>query len=181
MPIVQTVTTPLMSHFPPCLVDPTASLSDTAPFYPVCKACETCVVTGTDGHIAARDTEKMLTCIFDSELQGMFFEGSTHPCKLAPCDLNTFLPSSTRSHDGPNAVLGEFCTDNCFDGNAAISRTDASTAWTCDAEGALVSDRAFPCSSCRGSSIVDMGMVFCGRVPGRFQRYLNLNMFAQQQ
>ena len=119
---------------------------DTTPFYPVCKAlscmisallnddtvegsdCSSltlgaaCVVTCTDGYVAARDTETTMTCIFDSELQ------------------STLMRSSTVSHDGPNAVFGNSCTDSCFDGNAAISGTAASTVWTSGYEGALVSD-----------------------------------------
>ena len=120
-------------------------VSDTTPFYAVCALfCPSsallnddtvegsdCVVTCTDGYIVARDTETTLTYIFDSEL------------------------------DGPNAVFGESCTDSCFDGNAAISGTAASTVWTCGSEGPLVSDKTFPCPTCRGSPIVDTGMVFC--------------------
>ena len=92
---------------------------------------------------------------------------------LAPCDLSALTPSSTVSHDGPNAVFGE-STDSCSDGNAAISGTAASTVWTCGSEGALVCDLTFPYHTCRGSSIVVTGMFFLrGRLPCRFKRYLN--------
>ena len=111
----------------------------------------------------------------------MLLEGSTHSCKLAPCDLSTLMPSSIVSHDGPNAVSGESCTGSCFDSNASISRTAASTVWTCGSEGALVSDLDVSVSYLqRPPSIVDTCMVFLrGRVPGRFTRYLNFDMFAQ--
>ena len=178
VPIAWTITRPLTSHLLPCLVDPLAFLSVTLRhFITFAKPClaravrplsdcssltldEACVVTCTDGYVAARDTETTLTCIFASELQSMLLEGSTHSCKLAPCDLSTLMPSSTVSHDGPNAVSGESCTGSCFDGNAAISGTAASTVWTCGSEGALVSDLTFPYPTCRGSSIVDTCMVF---------------------
>ena len=83
MPIVQTVTRPSTSHLPPCLVDPTAFLSETlCHFTPVAKfwpepgpprrrlreelrlllfdlgAC-------ADGYTAMEDTETTLTRVFD--------------------------------------------------------------------------------------------------------------------
>ena len=70
------------------------------------------------------------------------------------------MPPPTVSHDGPNTVFGESCTASCLDGNAAISSTAAPTVWTCGSEGALVSDPTSPYPTCRGSSIVDAGMVF---------------------
>ena len=49
--------------------------------------------------------------MFDPELQDMLLEGSTHSGKLAPCDLSTLMPPSTVSHECPNTVFGESCTD----------------------------------------------------------------------
>ena len=88
-------------------------VSDTTPFYPVCKvlsfpssaflddtverldcspltlgeACVTCAV----GYTAAGDTETTLTCVFPPELQGFLMEVSAHSCELAPGDLSTLV------------------------------------------------------------------------------------------
>ena len=157
-------------------------VSDTAPFYPVCKAfscpssalldedtvegfdCssltlgEACVVTCADGYTAAGDTETTLTCVFDPELQSMLPEGSTHSCKLAPCDLSTLMHPSTVSHDCPNTVFDESCTADCSSGEAAISGTAAPTLLTCGSDGALVSDvtPSYPTCEALACSIGDL-------------------------
>ena len=114
---------------------------DTTPIYPVGKALscpssalldddtsrawiafltlgEACVVTCADGYTAAGDTENILTCVFDPELQSMLLEGFTHSGKLAPCDFRTLMPPSTVSHDCPSRVFGESGTANGSYGNA---------------------------------------------------------------
>ena len=85
---------------------------------------EVWVVTCADGYTAAGDTETTMTCVFDPELQSMLLDGSTHSCKLAPCDFSTFMPSSTVSHDCPISVFGDFCTANCSDGNPGLHCID---------------------------------------------------------
>ena len=98
--------------------------------------CEAFVVCCADGYTAAGDTETTLTCVFDPELQSMLLEGSTHSCKLAPCDLSTLMHPSTVSHDCPNTVFDESGTANCSSGEAAISGTAAPTLLTCGSDGA---------------------------------------------
>ena len=143
-------------------------VSDTTPFYPVCRAlscpssalhdddtvegldCSSLTLgeargeACADGYTAAGDIETTITCVFDPELQGMLLEGSTHSFKLAACDL----ASSTVSHDCPNTVFGESCTANCSYGNAAISGTAASTVLSGSSDGALVSDPTVPYPTC---------------------------------
>ena len=155
MPIVQTVTLPSTSHFHPVLWIQWIPCQRLRHFYPVCKvlSCpssalldddtvegldcsslplgETCVVTCADGHTAAGDTETTLTCVSDPELQSMLLEGSTHSCKLAPCNLSTLMPPSTVSHDCPNSVFEE-----------------SSTVLTGSSDGALVSDPTLPYPTC---------------------------------
>ena len=103
-------------------------VSDTTPFYPVCKALscpssalldddtvegldcssltlgEAGVVTCVGGYTAAGDTEIKMTCAFDPELQSMLLEGSTHSCKLAPCDPSTLMPPLAANHDCPGTL-----------------------------------------------------------------------------
>ena len=151
-------------------------VSDTTPFYPVCRAlscpssalldddtvegldCSSlilgaaCVVTCADGFSSAGDTENTLTCVVDPELQSMLREGSTHSCKLSPCD-----------HDCPNTVFAESCTANCSRGNAAISGTAASTVLTCGSDGALVSDPTLPYPTCEAQTC-SIGDLFVQRL-----------------
>ena len=106
------------------------------------------MVTCADRYTAAGDTETTLTCVLNPELQSLSLEGSTHSCKLAPCDLSTLMPPSTASHDCPNAVFGESCTDNNSEGNAAISGLVAATVLTCGTDGVLASDPTLPYPTC---------------------------------
>ena len=101
MPIVQTVTCPSTSRIPPCLVDPTAFVSETLRhFIPFAKSLsclssalldddiaggldcsswtfgEACVGTCADGYTAAGDTETTITHSFDLELTSTLLEGS---------------------------------------------------------------------------------------------------------
>ena len=119
------------------------------------------MATRADGYTAAGDTETTLTGVFDPELQSLLPEGSTHPCKLAPCDLSTLVPPSTVSYDCTNTIFGESFTASCLDGNAAISGTAASAVWTCDSDGAMESDPTFPYPTYRGAFIGDTCRVVC--------------------
>ena len=87
----------------------------------------------------------------------MLLEGSTHSCKLAPCDISTLVPPSTMIHNGPNTVSGKCCTTNCSDGDGAISGTAASAA-------------TFPYPTGRGTLIGDIRRGFC---VGAYQAILN--------
>ena len=165
-------------------------VSDTMPVYLVCKAfscpssalldddtvggldCsswtlgEAWVVTCADGCTAAGDTETTMTCVFDPELESMLLEGSTHSCKLAPCDLSTLMPPSTVSHDCPNTVFGESCTANCSYGNAATSGTAASTILTGSSDGALVRDPTLPCPICEALTCSIGNLLLNGSLSG---------------
>ena len=61
--------------------------------------------TSTDGHTEAGDIETTMTCVFDLEQTSRLLEGSTQSGKLAPCDLSTLAPSSTKSYNGPKTVF----------------------------------------------------------------------------